>query len=970
MRFPKKQRINQSGIALLTTLLLMLLIFSLAAGFLFLVTSGQQLSGLSNGQTRAFYGAEAGMEKLTADLGTLFDNTYSPSAAQLNQIPQNPPQLPGINFLATDGTAGYKLDYPKDAQGKPVATNQTIKAGAFNGMVGLVTPYTLTVTARTASGNEVMLRRTTQTVAIPAFQFGVFCDTDCAFHAGPNFNFGGRVHTNQNLWLAQGAGTTLTMSDKVTAYGEVIRTNLTNGQPLAAGSWTGTVSISTGSGLPQRSLATTEGSVTGGTPTSTQNPNWPSISQTSYNSNLINHRTGVLQKLQLPIEIVSGGKASPIDILRRPIQADTPDVLGERYFAQASMKILLSDQLNDIMQLPCIDPTVPAVDLTTLAVDTTNAVAAKALGYQNYQNLVLPAWYTLGNLNAVPLATSIATSPTVGTSGMLNPPGANYATGTPNGYWMPRYEPVIRGFLKIEIQIGYLSPCGKWQDVTQEILKLGVAGGNQNPGLVITNTTKYPNVPPLPAAETYIPPSGDVAGIGCAPANPNAVIRLEHIRDNPSNAAVAGFGICGINTTTGVPTTLSTDYWPYVLFDTREGTLRDACPNSSSPCTYNQVMAGGVIHYVELDVKNLAKWFTGTIGTNGPGALDPQNAPYNFVVYFSDRRGNYVAPSSNSPAWPPLSPTKNETGEYGFSDFVNSSSAANGCPNGVLDTGEDVAGSNTYYNYGQSIPPSSVLFGVQSRLFTDAIANALAVNPKCSTPATPWPGFVVKNAQEARINPPMFFRRALKLVNGKDINTPMSALPCPGGGVCGLTIASENPVYVQGDYNANSANGGFNDPHVATSILADAVTLLSNSWNDVNSFATPYDPNGRSAKTTWYRTAVLAGKALPYPWLTGTNVDTGSDGGVHNFLRYLENWGGNPLDSSPVINYRGSLVSMFYNRQAVGTFKCCVTVYSPPGRGYNFDTEFLQPSLLPPRTPAFRDVNTTGFTQLIYPEQK
>jgi hypothetical protein len=970
MIFPQKRQTNQSGIALLTSLLLMLLIFSLAAGFMFLVTSGQQMTGLSNGQTRAFYGAEAGMEKLTADLGTLFDNTYSPSAAQLTAIPQNPPVLTGLTFLATDGTSGYKLDYPKDINGKPLATNQTIKTGAFNGMVGLVTPYTLTVTARTESGNEVMLRRTTQTVAIPAFQFGVFCDTDCAFHAGPNFNFGGRVHTNQNLWLAQGDNATLTMSDKVTAFGEVVRTNLTNGQPLSGG-WSGTVSIATGSGLPQRNLAPNEGSITDGNtvPPLNLNPNWPSISQTSYNSNLINHRTGVLQKLQLPIEIVSGGKATPIDILRRPIQADagSPDVLGERYFAQASMKILLSDQANDIMQLPCVDATTPPIDLSTLAVDTLPAdvLVEGPLGYPT----VLPAWYTTTNPNpaAVPLATSLATVKTAGAAGTANAaPAVGYATGA--GYWMPKFEPLMRGFLKIEIQIGYQSPCGKWQDVTQEILKLGVAGRNQNPGLVISNATKYPNVPPLPAAESFTVPST------CPDANPNAVIRLQHIRDNPSNAAVAGVGICGVDTTKNpaVPTTLSTDYWPNVLFDTREGTLRDACPNSSSPCTFNQVMAGGVIHYVELDVKNLARWLTGSIGTKGPGALDPQNAPYNFVVYFSDRRGNYVALSGNSPAWPPLSPTKNETGEYGFSDFVNSSSAANGCPNGVLDTGEDVSASGTYYNYGQLLTPTNVAFGVTNRLFGDSIANALAVNPKCATPSTPWPGYMIKNAQEARMNPPLFFRRALKLVNGSDINTPMSALPCPGGGVCGLTIASENPVYVQGDYNANTGASGFTGAHVATSILADAVTLLSNSWNDLNSFATPYDPNGRDAKTTWYRTAVLAGKALPYPWITGTNADTGSDGGVHNFLRYLENWSGtnNAQDTNPTINYRGSLVSMFYNRQAIGTFKCCNTVYSPPGRGYNFDTEFLQPSLLPPRTPAFRDVNTTGFTQLIYPEQK
>jgi Tfp pilus assembly protein PilX len=58
----KKQSNNESGIALVITLLLMLLVLSLVSGFIVLIMSGQQLTGLSNGQTRAFYGAEAGME--------------------------------------------------------------------------------------------------------------------------------------------------------------------------------------------------------------------------------------------------------------------------------------------------------------------------------------------------------------------------------------------------------------------------------------------------------------------------------------------------------------------------------------------------------------------------------------------------------------------------------------------------------------------------------------------------------------------------------------------------------------------------------------------------------------------------------------------------------------------------------------------------------------------------------------------
>jgi len=75
MRLVNSMR-KQSGIALVTTLLLLMLMSAMLVGFIFLVTEGQRLSGLDQDQVRAFYAAESGMEKLTNDLGNLFTNTY------------------------------------------------------------------------------------------------------------------------------------------------------------------------------------------------------------------------------------------------------------------------------------------------------------------------------------------------------------------------------------------------------------------------------------------------------------------------------------------------------------------------------------------------------------------------------------------------------------------------------------------------------------------------------------------------------------------------------------------------------------------------------------------------------------------------------------------------------------------------------------------------------------------------------
>ncbi len=250
------------------------------------------------------------------------------------------------------------------------------------------------------------------------------------------------------------------------------------------------------------------------------------------------------------------------------------------------------------------------------------------------------------------------------------------------------------------------------------------------------------------------------------------------------------------------------------------------------------------------------------------------------------------------------------------------------------------------------------------------VVDAAPYGPTAYPGVAVWSGTMVIHANEARENPNPLFRRAVKLANGADLIDNLDQ--CPGNVTCGLTVAAENPVYIQGSLNCPGCAGNvFNNKDVGVSVIGDAVTVLSDAWNDVNSFTGPqtggppigvYSQGFRTAVTTYYRAAIVGGKGVPFPELDGVK-DFGTDGGVHNFMRELENWG------AVNMNYTGSLVCLFTNRQAVGVYKSGGGVYSPPVRNYSFDTNFLDPSLLPPRTPLFRDVNTTGFTQLLSPTQ-
>ncbi len=838
---------------MIVTLMVLMLVSALMVGFVTAIIADQRASGLDRDQTQAYAAAHAGLEQLTSDLSGLFAANFSPTAAEISNLAATPPDLAGFQFIEPGGGSGYRINFTPDAQGNPApeaATGTTISAGPYQGLRGIITPYNITVTARTRGNAEVRMRRTLQTVAMPVFQFGQFSESDLGFHADDDFDFGGRVHTNANLYLAQSDSDRLTLADRVTAVGEVIRTHLVNGWDGAT-DYDGTVRVVKNAPNGTRSLARTEGSLVTNDFAVLNEPLWTSLSVGTYASNIRNGRTGA-RRLDLPL--VAQG-AAPVDMIKRPATTDEntvrPGVFNQRFFAQASLRILLSDTAADITSLPTVTGTAP-VPLGNLA-------------------LTPVAGYAPGGMIA-PFATS-AGAP-------LFPPAVQYTS--------PAGTPLLNGFIKIEQR----TLAGAWQDVTLQLLNFGTTGRNLSTGV------------------------SNFAGTTCVEPHTNAIIRLQRVKDVPATNAP-----CGVNG--GTISQTSTDYWPNALYDTREGNFRD------NVSTANLTIAlGGVVQYIELDVNNLRRWIAGDAAFVG-GTGYQTFSDNGYIVYFSDRRNNRNA-------------ANHETGEYGFEDAVNPTDAT-GAPNNTLDAGEDVNASGVLDVYGR------VPVNVPSQLLPLPVASMAPWDVN----ATPWT--TTNSPTVARANRQVFFRRALKVVNGG-----LNNIPAPG-----LTIAAENPIYVQGNFNALASDTAA-EPNMACAIIADAVTLLSNNWNDIRSFVSPNNPAGRAATTTGYRMAVISGKNVPFARPTGwTSIrDFGTDGGAHDFLRTLESWA-NPQ----ALNYRGSMVSFYRSRQAVGTYKSGPNVRVLVNRDYLFDTDFLTPTLLPPGTPAFRDVNTLTFRQLLRPNQ-
>ncbi|MBI3637091.1 MAG: hypothetical protein HY216_12920 [Candidatus Rokubacteria bacterium] len=159
----------------------------------------------------------------------------------------------------------------------------------------------------------------------------------------------------------------------------------------------------------------------------------------------------------------------------------------------------------------------------------------------------------------------------------------------------------------------------------------------------------------------------------------------------------------------------------------------------------------------------------------------------------------------------------------------------------------------------------------------------------------------------------------------------------------GLTVASQNPVYIRGDYNTKDTDGNTRTDttpvakQIPAGVLADAVTVLSNNWVTNNS-----DTKGDQITSKRVATDTTVNAAFA----TGPSKESVSgqgNGQLENLIRFLEDWSGGKY-----LHYKGSLVALWHSQQATGPWNG--TYYSPPRRDWAYDTLF--DTSPPPGTPS------------------
>ena len=380
---------REEGVALLVTLMVLMLVSALMVGFVAAIIADTRASGLDRDQTQAYAASHAGLEQITSDLATLFVTDFSPSTAQIAALRATPPVLPGFTFIAPGGGAGSgywvqpRFTDPVTGNPRPedLVNGSAITAGPYQGFRGIITPYDITVTARSTAppalkcGCAAPCRRS----RFRCFSSACFPRRTWPFTPAPKpSSFGGRVHTNGNLFLAAANGGSLTIADRITAVKDVIRTHLPNGLAHHDRLRRGTCGFRPRS---RTSRPTTCTAISCGRKAASPGPSlpfryrsrrtnggWVGLSQGTYQNNIRNGDTGAkLLSLPLVADLDNSGApdAEPIELIRRPGQGSNENagttaqrnVYSQRFFALASVRILLSDTAAEITSLPTVTAT-------------------------------------------------------------------------------------------------------------------------------------------------------------------------------------------------------------------------------------------------------------------------------------------------------------------------------------------------------------------------------------------------------------------------------------------------------------------------------------------------------------------------------------------------------------------------------------------------------------------------------------
>ena len=193
--------------------------------------------------------------------------------------------------------------------------------------------------------------------------------------------------------------------------------------------------------------------------------------------------------------------------------------------------------------------------------------------------------------------------------------------------------------------------------------------------------------------------------------------------------------------------------------------------------------------------------------------------------------------------------------------------------------------------------------------------------------------------------------------------------PPAGGDPTGVTVVTDQAIYVSGDFNRGPVNAG-DLPKQPAALIGDSLNVLSNNNLTTNPI---YTSNGGAFSNDCQSNRSLddasrkgANTQINAAFLSGVDVTAPGayNGGLENYPRFHESWSGFTF------TYAGSFVSLGTPLHARGPW--CGTggssasgcnIYNPPVRNWDYDPSFNDAKNLPPLTPEVVYVQQVLFSQ-------
>jgi hypothetical protein len=219
----------------------------------------------------------------------------------------------------------------------------------------------------------------------------------------------------------------------------------------------------------------------------------------------------------------------------------------------------------------------------------------------------------------------------------------------------------------------------------------------------------------------------------------------------------------------------------------------------------------------------------------------------------------------------------------------------------------------------------------------------------------------------------------VRIFDAASLDTQGTTFPAGAADPSGLTVVSDQAIYVEGNYNYFSGQTSAQKQPAA--VIGDSLNILSQSWeapylsggnlrgNDrksVNSFAyrfiqTADAPGGNGGPTAGaFSSATGLGVNAAFIANVDNSIPGGAyNGGLENYPRFHEDWS----NGSRTFNYRGSFVSLGVPRHVNGAWVYGGPYYTAPQRPWDYDSDFNTVEKLPPLTPKITYVQQRLYTR-------